>query len=88
MRVIRLALRNRICLHRLWTKILGIRTGDRVRVDWLCWNKEKTYPKYGYIKRIMLDTANGRPTYLVHFDDGITYWTNEGNVTLSYKKKE
>jgi len=74
-------------MRKLWSKILGIRTGDRVRVDWLCWNKEMTYPKYGYVRRIMMSASKNKPTYLVYFDDGISYWASEDNVTLSYRKR-
>ncbi len=67
------------------TKIFGIRVGDRVRVRWTCWNKDSSYFRYGYVKKII----KGSETFLVvDFDNGGEYFVRLKDVVLAKRRRK
>jgi len=62
------------------TKVLGLRVGDRVRIEWRKWNSEGTYPRYGTVIK------TSKLGYVVQFDNGGRYWVGLNLVVLAERR--
>jgi hypothetical protein len=63
------------------TKLLGLRVGDRVRIEWKKWNSEGTYPRYGTV--VAVDGGG----YAVKFDNGGRYWVGLNLLVLVERRR-
>ncbi|RLG43200.1 MAG: hypothetical protein DRN81_07020 [Thermoproteota archaeon] len=66
------------------TRILGVRVGDRVRVRWICWNKDSSYFRYGYVKKVV--KGLDKTLLFIEFDSGGEYFLELEDVVLARRR--